>query len=384
MLKQRPQFFLAAALLLAASWWHNGCSVEGINPLHDTKSDVFKALAKETYAKVLPCVQNAHILKDKNVKWAFPDDAEEHYELIKNKTSPYRTAPVHEYAGYEGPWIENIFITEYMHRPLHSFSGLIPIFVQWIDNQILRGRYFDYIFYELKDLLRPNVLYLAVSQGDVGLGKIAFANPNILVLSAGGFGHVPLPLIKGELPTTPLPTKWEQDIGFFGTIRQATRPEMLGLVETTATGLNMTYRHGSGSSWQHDMAHTKFNLAPRGYGRSSFRFAESVHLGRVPVFMYNDHPWVPYMGTNFSIETYGFVAGLVDGGANTMVEMVTNLSTVSMHDYKRLQGGIDAVRHAFTYPGVMREIELFLTDPFGVDGGHLRCTYHPHTERCCG
>lgn len=250
---------------------------DSINPLHNTKSPEFKALASLTYSKVLPCIENAHILKDKNIKWQFPDDALDHFEEIRNKTSPYRTAPVHEYAGYEGPWIENIFIKEFMSRPLHEFNGLIPLYVQWIDNQILRGRYFDYIFYELKDLLRPNVLYIAVSQGDVGLGKIAFANPNILVLSAGGFGHVPLPLIKGELQHAPLPAHFEQDIGFFGTIRQATRPEMLAIVEMTAKSVNMTYRHGSGTSWQHDMAHTKFNLAPRGYGRSSFRFAEYVY-----------------------------------------------------------------------------------------------------------
>jgi hypothetical protein len=270
-----------------------------------------------------------------------------------------------------------------MDRPLHSFNGLIPLYIQWIDTQILRGRYFDYIFYELKDLLRPNVLYVAVSQGDVGLGKIAFANPNILVLSAGGFGHIPLPLIKGELARAPLPSHFEQDIGFFGTVSQASRPEMLALVETTARGLNMTYRHGSGTSWKHDMAHTKFNLAPRGYGRSSFRFAESIHLGRVPVFMYNDLPWIPYMGTNLSVETYGFSSGLT-AQENNVVAMVRNLSMLTMHDYKILQGKLEDVRYHFTYPGVMQQIEMLLRDPFGANGGNLRCTYHPHTERCCG
>eukprot|EP01035_Chromulina_nebulosa_P017912 gene17912-23532_t len=65
------------------------------------------------------------------------------------------------------------------------------------------------------------------------------------------------------------------------------------------------------------MALTKFNLAPRGYGRSSFRFAESIQMGRVPIFLYDDIPWVPYQ------------------------------------------------------------------DPFGVNGGNLRCINHPRTERCC-
>lgn len=45
------------------------------------------------------------------------------------------------------------------------YGGLIPIFVQWIDNQILRGKYFDYIHAEMNSILRPNVLYVTVSQG---------------------------------------------------------------------------------------------------------------------------------------------------------------------------------------------------------------------------
>jgi hypothetical protein len=188
-------------------------SVGCFDPLQNVSSSEFKLLAAKTYEKVIPCIRSADILKDKDVKYAFPDDAEAHFELIKNKTSPYRTAPVHEYAGYEGPWLENIFISEFMHRPLYTYNGLIPLFIQWIDNQILRGRYFDYIFYELKEILRPNVLYIAISQGDVGLGKIAFANPNILVMSAGGFGHIPLPLVKGELHKTVLPSHFLQDIG---------------------------------------------------------------------------------------------------------------------------------------------------------------------------
>ena len=43
---------------------------------------------------------------------------------------------------------------------------------------------------ELIDMLRPDVLYLAVSQDDQGLfEKMMRMRPNVLVLSAGGYGH---------------------------------------------------------------------------------------------------------------------------------------------------------------------------------------------------
>lgn len=151
----------------AHSGHHQSHSLLSMN----TSSPEFQKIAAETYQRVLPCLTSSWMLKDKKIDFQFPLDAEQHYEELKNKTACYHAQPVHEYAGYSGPWIENIFISKYIDRPLSFFRGFIPLYIQWIDNQILRGRYFDYIYAELGVLLRPNVIYLAISQGDVGLGK---------------------------------------------------------------------------------------------------------------------------------------------------------------------------------------------------------------------
>ena len=39
---------------------------------------------------------------------------------------------------------------------------------------------------------------------------------------------------------------------------------------------------------------SKFALAPRGYGRSSFRFFEIFQLGCIPVYVWDDVEWLPY------------------------------------------------------------------------------------------
>ncbi len=206
--------------------------------------------ANVTYGKVLPCIESAWMLADKNEKrdWAFPTDAEEHYRDLLAKTEKFRTAPVHEYAHYEGPWIENIFIQQFMSKPLSYFNGFIPLFIQWIDTQILRGRHFDHIHDELKNSLRPNVLYLAISQGDVGLGYIGSSFPNILTLAAGGFGHVVIPLIRSELPWVPQPWLFSTDIGFFGNInhQRTSRPRMLEIIGKAANNLHLTFKQGHG------------------------------------------------------------------------------------------------------------------------------------------
>jgi hypothetical protein len=220
------------------------------NPLHNVSSEEFRKLAEETYRKVIPCINSTWMYENRQPQFKFPLDAEEHYKTIMDRTVDYRKHPVHEYSGYSGPWIENIFINKFVDRPLYSFHGLIPLFIQWIDAQILRGRHFDYIFAELNAVLRPDVLYLAISQGDVGLGKIGMHHPNILVLSAGGYGHCVLPLVKGEIEPIPPPEKFVSDIGFFGTIKQwqTNRPQMLDSIKTTAKEVGLTYRDGSGNA----------------------------------------------------------------------------------------------------------------------------------------
>jgi len=350
--------------------------------------------ANKTYEQVFPCMSfpNTWMMQGRNIReWHFPDDAEHHFEEVKNRTARFRTAPVHEYANFEGPWIENIWIRDFMNRPLADFHGFIPLFIQWIDTQILRRGHFDAIHNELNQLLRPNVLYLAVSQGDVGLGKIGTAHPNILVLASGGYGHVPLPLIRGErdkpdlaIPVQPPPEKYDQAIGFFGNQKQhgSTRPEMLSQISAACSELNVTLRLGQGPTWQRDMQGSKFNLAPRGYGRSSFRYAEAVQMGRMPVFLWDDVPWIPYAGTNLSADSIGFSAGLRVPGhpLREMVEKVRNMTAEQEAEkMKRLR----EARPHFTFAGVLRQIELFMNDPFSEKEGasSLRCTPHPRTEK---
>lgn len=340
-------------------------------------------VANATYEKVFPCMSSAWHVGGRNVReWRFPADAELHFEELKNKTARFRQAPVHEYANYEGPWIENIWIQQFLHRPLSSFGGFIPLFIQWIDTQILRRGHFDAIHNELQSLLRPNVLYLAISQGDVGLGKIGTAHPNIMVLSAGGYGHVPIPLIRGEINYTAPPAEYQQTVGFFGTRNQhgSTRPEMFAQISAACAALNISLRLDQGPTWQKDMCATKFNLAPRGYGRSSFRYAESIQLGRVPVFLWDDYPWIPYLGTNLSAEVIGLSAGLRVPG-HPLREMVERIHNMTAAEEAAKLALVREARWHFTYPGLMHQFESFMLDPFGPRGGNLRCSEHPRTEK---
>lgn len=141
-----------------------------------------------------------------------------------------RHLPTHSQAGYSGPWIENHFISHFIQKPLDYFHGMVPLFVQFVDMHVNDFRTkvrpnptFKEATNELIGLLRDDIVYVTVSQDDQGISSALLqAKPNILVLSAGGYGHIPIPLIKGELSYS-APRKdghFVWDIGFCGKIHR--------------------------------------------------------------------------------------------------------------------------------------------------------------------
>lgn len=118
--------------------------------------------------------------------------------------------PPHAWAGYWGPWIENWWIKNFSQRwfqrangtKLHDIFGpFIPIFVPWVDLAVRQKAYPKGMVDMLKSKMRPNVLYITVSQHDLGVFKGAKGSNfpqlhNLFVLSSGGYGHVALPLLK--------------------------------------------------------------------------------------------------------------------------------------------------------------------------------------------
>lgn len=177
---------------------------------HNLSSPAFQNIAKHTLHVMHHHCLRTHFYETNNPhnhvypeRFIFPADAEQHFAEIQAAVQPFVTQNrIHSYAGYDGPWIENLWISTFSKKPLGYFRGFIPIFLNWIDSEIVKnmGR----MIQALSRVLRKDCVYITVSQGDAGLHEAAALFPNILVLSAGGFGHIPLPLIKGELPAAPL------------------------------------------------------------------------------------------------------------------------------------------------------------------------------------
>jgi hypothetical protein len=95
---------------------------------------------------------------------------------------------------------------------------------------------------------------------------------------------------------------------------------------------------------------SRFCLAPRGYGRSSFRFFEAMLLDTIPVYFWDDIEWLPYKDildyTKFSVSIH-----INDIGKTREI-----LKSISNEKYINMVEEMKKVRHHFTLEGMSEYI----------------------------
>ena len=182
--------------------------------------------------------------------------------------------------------------------------------------------------------------------------------PNILVFGAGGYGHIPIPLIQGEIHRNlSMTAEFEVDVGFYGDPTHLYRPEIFGELARHTSGLITMI--GLFPEWQDWISRTRFNLAPRGFGPTSFRIAEIVQLERIPVYIHSKgERWSAYDHSNISIDSIGFSEEI--GSLDRLVEQ---LKHVTAEELAMKLERVKQARHFYTYEGVMDQLELFFKEP---------------------
>jgi len=149
--------------------------------------------------------------------------------------------------------------------------------------------------------------YFTVVQHDDG--PLLNLPPNTKVYGSC-FGDVPIPLIYEDTRHTferiPRKSFQEKDIfcSFVGNI--TSNHVMPNVREELFKTLNYPFILIDSGGWTsvvnqslqelfiETTLDSKFVLAPRGYGRSSFRFFECFQLGTIPVYIWNDVNWLPF------------------------------------------------------------------------------------------
>ena len=351
-----------------------------------------KSMASINVTYALDCLR----LTTPNLQLHYPIDAEEHYNEIRLKMAQWAQHERHKYhtgAGYSGPWMENAFITRFEtlfdeqsvqtnNTCLPDYFGpFIPLFLPWVDHWVLSKSNYPKGFIEvLRSVLRPDVPYITVSQNDQGLRGYGFkfpmeSIPNVLVLSAGGYGHVPIPLIKQEEPRNNYIDVQDRtiDVSFVGSLahapydaRNLLHQQLMS--QSTASSSNastwtpasstpssVSYHYYYGNDWRTVMRHSRYSLVPRGFGRTAYHLMETLQMGLVPIYIYldNDVPWIPYPDLFPEI---GYVSTF-----NQSFEFVKSLQEVPIPDIEEREKRIISMREShFSVEGTLNQIGRFM------------------------
>jgi len=343
-------------------------------------------------AMAISCLQ----LTTPSLELEYPSDADLHLNEIRLALAPWAqhgSHKPHSHAGYDGPWIENRWITHFENIYQGNktacasdiFGPFIPIFIPWTDHWVDNKMQYQNLLDRLSDVLRPNVPYITVSQNAQGLpgGKNFDLRqfPNLLILSAGGYGHIPIPLLKQqEKKMNQKKTMSERSslLSFAGSLSTAPlRQEMhnyLSAVDHSRinNGSNVTqvYKYYKGEQWRDVMLSSQLSMCPRGFGRTSFRLTEALQLGLIPIYIYSDVTWVPYADLFNQI---GFTANMT-----SIRQLVDELleTPVSQLEEMEKRVAILAKSH-FSPEGILHQTGLFMTG----NRNDLRCQKIPATIR---
>lgn len=96
--------------------------------------------------------------------------------------------------------------------------------------------------------------------------------------------------------------------------------------------------------------HSKFALAPRGYGRSSFRFFEILQMGSIPIYIWNDKNWLPFQD-KIKYSEISIVVHVKQLGA-----LEEKLKSITEEKYNQMIENYQKYKHYFTMEGMFEEI----------------------------
>jgi len=95
---------------------------------------------------------------------------------------------------------------------------------------------------------------------------------------------------------------------------------------------------------------SKFALAPRGYGRSSFRFFEIFKLGTIPIYLWNDLDWLPFK------DEIDYSKLCINIHYSQIKNLENILLNITENDYNNMLNYYNSIKHLFTVEGLYDKI----------------------------
>jgi hypothetical protein len=238
----------------------------------------------------------------------------------------------------------------------------IPVFWTNIQNhpnfQRMKDNY-NILLNRAYNVMPEDTKYFTIVQNDLG---VELTLPKDTLVFGACHGDIPLPLIyedkQNRLLNTPRNINKQYLASFVGTY---TTHQVRNILFNTFEK-NPEFKFESKKEWTNCVPEklatnfiettlsSRFCLAPRGFGRSSFRFFEAMLLDTIPVYVWDDIEWLPYKDV---LDYTKFSVSINSKNINNMVEI---LKSISNEKYLNMIEELKSVRHYFSLEGMSEYI----------------------------
>ena len=262
---------------------------------------------------------------------------------------------------HTGEYLEEYFFKRWNEENVQTDRQYIDVF--WTNNfcnSMFAGQQYQNIQEQLDSVLSSDGKYFTVSQFDDG--PFEKFPEDTLIFSAGGNREgdniIPIPLICSPIPKELIPQK-EKTIfaSFVGS--KDTHPIRMDMCnhlsgkkgyEISAGNWSTTVPMDNFEKFLDITCSSKFGLAPRGYGKSSFRMYEILQLGTVPVYISDVH-YLPWFG---EIDWNDFCVPINGDEIEDIDTILKSISDVEYNDL--LENGRRVYEEYFTLEGMFKNI----------------------------
>lgn len=262
---------------------------------------------------------------------------------------------------HTGEYLEEYFFKRWNEENIQTDRQYIDVF--WTNNfcnSMFAGQQYENVQEQLDSVLSLDGKYFTVSQFDDG--PFEKFPEDTLIFSAGGNREgdniIPIPLICSPISKELIPNKEKTILAsFVGSIdTHPIRMDMCNHLsgkegyEISAGNWSTTVPMDNFKRFLGITCSSKFGLAPRGYGKSSFRMYEILQLGTVPVYISDVHylPWSDELDWN------DFCVPVNEDEINEIDDILKSIDDVEYN--KLLENGRRVYEEYFTLEGMFQNI----------------------------
>lgn len=277
----------------------------------------------------------------------------------------------HKIRHMQGKWLENIWINKTIYWNPNKFSYYVPLLVPWTDIYFQlkskKNRKYKKFTKKLMKNLIPDFLYVTISQHDHGIEGTMFINPhippNLFIFSAGGRGHVPIPLYLLEHEIIE-PIRQSFKVIFLGSSKNFKRTELVAQFKNYFR--EEMFTSDIMYDWKSYYQKSAFILSPRGTARGCSRLTDIILLGFIPIVVFDETIWLPYK-TKLNWNEFSFV--MLE---KEIPKYLPIINATTQEEIDKMRRKVIEIRNShFTIEAILDQIDKFLNS--GGEDSDLEC-----------